>query len=107
MMQTARFHERRRHQRLPLRCPVALLSSHGWIETTTEDLSPAGFMCFLGEPIAPGQHTQCRITLTRGDAPLDRPATLMCRVSIVRVVPRLQRRYEVGCRIDTYSVVRS
>ena len=74
------------------------------VETTTENLSSAGFHCFSPVPLIAGDLVTCRLHLpTRRPSNSGRGSSLECKVRVVRVEPAgEQQSFGVACEIEDY-----
>jgi len=74
------------------------------VETTTENLSSAGFHCFTPVPLIAGDLVTCRLRLpSRQPSTNGHGSSLECKVRVVRVEQAGERQsYGVACEIEDY-----
>jgi hypothetical protein len=79
------------------------------VETTTDNLSSAGFHCFSPVPLIAGDLVTCRLCVpSRRPADNGRGSSLECKVRVVRVEPASERQsYGVACEIEDYRFIKS
>lgn len=101
--------ERRGRVRSSVHWPVSLFHSHQGaeaVESTTQDLSSAGFYCFSKTPFALGEFLRCALRVPANDsAGKEAQCRLECRVLVVRVEPNAaEGHYGIACRIEDYRI---
>jgi hypothetical protein len=75
------------------------------VETTTENLSSAGFHCFSPVPLIAGELVTCRLRVPSRQ-PSNNGSSLECKVRVVRVEPTGERQsYGVACEIEDYRLL--
>jgi len=98
--------ERRRLQRLQIRCSVSLWkpSDGTFARTVTENLSSGGFFCILCEPYLPGDelHATLEVPAQEWNGRRQGCLTLQCQVEVVRID---DRQSGIACRIKDYTVI--
>jgi hypothetical protein len=79
------------------------------VETTTENLSSAGFHCFSPVPLIAGELVTCRLRVpSRQPSNNGHGSSLECKVRVVRVEPAGERQsYGVACEIEDYRFIES
>ena len=100
--------QRRKFDRVPLRCEVVLWNpAEGTVtQAETENISCEGFYLLCGTPYAPGEELEATIQLFPFDSEDDpRALALQCRVEVMWSKPTSPGEYGVGCRIRRYLVV--
>jgi hypothetical protein len=107
--------ERRKLERLPLRCPVSLWRPTDGIftRTMTENLSSDGFYCLSSEFFALGDELEARLEIPDQHPDHARPErgkmaalALQCRIEVVRAEDLGEKR-GLGCRIKEYFATQS
>jgi hypothetical protein len=78
-------------------------------ETTTDNLSSAGFHCLTPVPLIAGNLVTCRLRVpSRQPSNHSRGSSLECKVRVVRVEPAAEREsYGVACKIEDYRFIKS
>jgi hypothetical protein len=100
--------DRRKRARVSLRWQITLSRGADTpaIRTETKDVSSHGFYCVTPEPVTPGEHLDCVMTIP---VPVCRRSEevlrLHCQVRVARVSPVDGQQYGLGCSIEDYSVV--
>ena len=98
--------DRRDRIRTQVHCPVRFLRSGTMdvLETTTQNLSSAGFYCLIQNAFVPGESMACTLSLPAHQPhSADRMLLLECKVRIIRVeAPDGDGLYGLGCRIEDY-----
>jgi len=97
--------DRRRRERVALRCPVELVTpaggSHGG---TTRDLSSDGVYWISGAPFHPGEQVQCSILIkVPGYRAAHSCLTMLCSVRVLRIEGAGQG-FGVGAAIESYTL---
>jgi hypothetical protein len=99
--------ERRRHPRIALRWALSL-SRPGQlnrVESVTENLSRAGFYCFLPQKLEIGEDVDCVLEIpTRDYGHPSGSLSLRCTAKVVRIESAEVNRFGVACRIDDYEI---
>jgi len=99
--------DRRKRKRVTLHWPVRLFRQPetGAIESTTENLSTAGFYCITSEPFKPGERLHCEIVIPGESLGFsETPVRLECQVT-VRRVEHLTIGFGLGCQIEDYTLL--
>jgi hypothetical protein len=103
------LNERRRRERITLRCPVEIVIS-GEVaprRATTQNMSSSGVYCLSSTPFSPGERLPCHIEITPKSYSLGTEAVYLdCVLEVVRV-QRTEDAYGIGCRIVRYVLRRS
>ena len=98
--------ERRRRARTPLHWHVCFfdVDGVGTVETTTQDLSSAGFQCLSPVEFLPGRVTTCTLKVPAYQPhSAARMLSLECSIRIVWAKPAAQEGlYAIGCKIEDY-----
>jgi hypothetical protein len=98
--------DRRNRIRTQVHCPVRFLRAGTMdvLETTTLNLSSAGFYCLIKSPVVPGESMACTLSLPAHQPhSTERRLLLECKVQITRVeAPDGDGLYGIGCRIEDY-----
>ena len=99
--------EKRKQDRVELRCAVVLWNPHEGtvIQTETENISCRGFYFLSGSPCAPGDHLEATIQLPWRRRDERKFMSLQCRVEVVRVQQRQHDTFGIGCRFHSYTVL--
>jgi hypothetical protein len=98
--------ERRRLQRLQIRCAVSLWKpiDGTFTRTVTENLTCGGFFCLSREVYRPGDELQATLEVPAQywNGRHDGCLTLQCQVEVVRID---DRQSGIACRIKDYTVL--
>jgi PilZ domain len=102
--------QKRKYQRVPLRCAVILWNPRAGTVTQaeTENISCEGFYFLCGTEYAPGEQLEATVQVPAWDSSRDDPfsVSLQCLVEVMWTKARQQRgEYGIGCRIHSYTVL--
>ena len=101
--------DRRKRTRAQLHWPLlfSLLGSTEAVQTTTHDVSSAGFYCIANARFVPGEDMHCTLTVPTYH-PNGENLHVLCKVRIIRVEITAERGfYGIGCQIIDYRLANS
>ena len=97
--------ERRSQARFAVHCHVRFFqnSSSEVTDCVTQNISSVGFYCLSRTAFSVGDSLTCLLKMPWQDS-LEKPFTLRCAVSVVRVEDAGEGSFGVACKIDDYQV---
>ena len=102
-------HERRRRERVALRCTAYLFPEgiSGMIRALTKNVCSSGLYCHADVVVPLGDHLRCLVELSPATFSNELGAPCLdCQVEVLRI-DRLDSGFGIGCRIHKYRLVKS